>query len=172
MKPYDEFKQISLPCKKSTPIDKDSANNRTRVHQGNLAPKLTSLSAISANPYRKKWIAESAYFIALHRDFVPGYALDDWLQAEQLFKEMLVGKFLEFAWEDGEITLVGLKQLAQAVGVKNTDMLYSKIELIIAIQTACGSMPCFNALPLETCRSDSKCLWKNECKKLTAQWQR
>ena len=28
-------------------------------------------------------IAEAAYFVAERRGFAPGYAMDDWLQAEQ-----------------------------------------------------------------------------------------
>lgn len=33
---------------------------------------------------RERWIAEAAYYIAEKRGFVPGYALEDWLNAEAL----------------------------------------------------------------------------------------
>ena len=32
---------------------------------------------------KQRMIAEAAYFVAETRGFVPGYELDDWLQAEQ-----------------------------------------------------------------------------------------
>ena len=40
-----------------------------------------------ANPLdRERWIAEAAYFLSQRRGFVPGYELQDWLEAEQAFK--------------------------------------------------------------------------------------
>jgi hypothetical protein len=32
---------------------------------------------------KRRMIAEAAYFVAERRGFAPGYAMDDWLQAEQ-----------------------------------------------------------------------------------------
>jgi hypothetical protein len=32
---------------------------------------------------KRRMIAEAAYFVAERRGFAPGYAIDDWLQAEQ-----------------------------------------------------------------------------------------
>jgi hypothetical protein len=38
---------------------------------------------------RHQHIAVAAYFIAEHRDFVPGHELDDWLQAEAVVSNSL-----------------------------------------------------------------------------------
>jgi hypothetical protein len=32
---------------------------------------------------KRRMIAEAAYFVAERRGFAPGYAIEDWLQAEQ-----------------------------------------------------------------------------------------
>ena len=172
MKPADEFDQFLLSDNNVAEPNNNSEEISPSNNQAKGNPEITSFSHMLKNRDRRKWIAESAYFIAEHRGFAPGHALDDWLKAERLFNEMLVHSFFEFSREDGEITVTGLKQLARAVGVKNSDKLYSKIELICAIQTLCNSVPCFKTEPVGKCITKPDCLWESECQKLIAEWQR
>jgi hypothetical protein len=84
---------------------------------------------------------------------------------------MLLICFFNFAREDGEITVTGLQQLARAMGVNNAGKLYSKNELICAIQSVSNSSPCYKAQPPGKCLTRPDCLWESECQKLIAQWQ-
>jgi len=54
------------------------------VHQAKGLKERDCSASGPADPGRRAClIAETAYFLALERHFVPGRELDDWLQAEQ-----------------------------------------------------------------------------------------
>ncbi len=121
---------------------------------------------------RHQWIAEAAYFTAEIRDFEPGKELDDWLEAETAYSEMLITAYLVMQEEDhSPITVVGLKELAYLLGIESTEHLNKKIELIQAIQNATQHHPCFRSEPSIPCEEEV-CQWKTECKKLIAIWYR
>lgn len=124
------------------------------------------------NLTRHQWISDAAYFKAEIRNFAPGRELDDWLAAENDYVRMLVAHYLSIAEEDGVMTIVGLKQLAQAVGAENSDGINLKIELIQAIQNAIDHRPCFRPGPGMVCPKKDDCQWKAECRKLIAEWRR
>jgi hypothetical protein len=171
MKPADEFAQFALPDKNEMKINNPDIG-KPHKNQPSAKLKAQSFSTILKTCQRQLWIAEAAYFIAEGRGFLPGQALDDWLKAEKLYIEMLIDKFFEFAREDGEITMTGLRQLAGAVGVKNPAKLYEKTQLINAIQSACGGEPCFKTQSTGNCERRLECPWEPECQKLIARWQR
>lgn len=118
---------------------------------------------------RHRWIAEAAYFIAETRSFEPGKELDDWLQAEIAYSEMLISTYVAMLAEDGPITIVGLKQLASLIGIENTDRLNTEIELVKAIQNASGHRPCFRSEATSLC-NETDCQWKTECRRLMSVW--
>lgn len=47
------------------------------------------LNQLSDCRFRHKWISESAYYMAEHRNFVPGFDLSDWLNAENEFQALV-----------------------------------------------------------------------------------
>lgn len=171
MKPADEFVQFALPVNNEMKINNPGIGKPHKNHHS-AKSKVQSFSTILKTCQRQLWIAEAAYFIAEGRRFLPGHAMDDWLKAEKFYNEMLIHKFFEFAREDGEITMTGLRQLAGAVGVKNPAKLYEKNQLINAIQSACGGEPCFKAQSAGNCQRRRECPWESECQKLFASWQR
>jgi hypothetical protein len=74
----------------------------------NAAPRIRSMAKVSAagppdHPYvslaprileeRNACIAETAYYIAMHRGFSPGHELEDWLTAENEIDARLTGEF-------------------------------------------------------------------------------
>ena len=48
------------------------------------------------NTSRQDWIATYAYYLAQARGFIPGYTLDDWLEAEHAYDE-LCGLYVSFS---------------------------------------------------------------------------
>ncbi|WP_347989769.1 DUF2934 domain-containing protein [Methylomonas sp. AM2-LC] len=128
--------------------------------------KARSESRLREAAYRELWVSEAAYFLAEHRQFIPGRALDDWLQAEKEFCKMLIQRYLQLAYEDGGVSVIGLQRLATAVGVVNSSGLTQVLDLIHAIQVASKNEPCFYT----ECNQSETCLWKTECKKLIAKW--
>jgi hypothetical protein len=121
------------------------------------------------NTCRQQWIAEAAYYRAEARQFVGGNALEDWLAAEEAFIRVQVARYLTIAEEDGGMTLMGLRQLAESLGVENFAGLELKSELIQAIQAACHHHPCFRSAIYTQC-GEKDCQWRAECKKLIAHW--
>ncbi len=120
---------------------------------------------------RHQWISEAAYFKAETRSFVPGHELDDWLEAERHYSEMLVTTFLSVCNEDGGITKANLRQLAKSIGVEKPENIFQINELVRAIQKATQHRPCFQSEENKSCQN-LDCKWRSECKKLIAEWMR
>jgi hypothetical protein len=135
-----------------------------------LIPSLKQQQTV--NNFRQQWISDAAYYKAAAREFAPGDEVSDWLAAEQDYTEMLVDSFLSVYKEDGVMTIIGLQQLAQAIGIQRPERADSKVKLIRLIQTACRQRPCFRINPGEFCDHKTGCQWCNECQKLVAQWWR
>lgn len=132
--------------------------------------KCRSENRLSDWEFRFQWISEAAYYLAEHRGFAPGMALDDWLMAEKEFITMQILRFQTIAIEDGGMSIKGLQRLAKSLGVKNSDQITSEVDLIQSIQKITGSIPCFNSATNQHCDEVGACLWKAECKKLIASW--
>lgn len=157
-------------CVETKKINKPPINIKS--HQS-LKPSLfKTIEQQIENISRQHWISDAAYYKAQARGFFTGYEINDWLEAEQDFDEMLVDLFLPVFREDGVITIKGLQQLAGAIGVVRPERIGSKLELIRQIQLACNHPPCFRVQPGEFCQDQAKCQWKNECQKLIAEWWR
>ena len=78
------------------------------------------LSTLEKPHNRDLWISEAAYFLAEVRGFEPDKALDNWLEAEISYSEMLIAAYLIRLEEDNEpINIIGLRQLAASIGVEN-----------------------------------------------------
>lgn len=123
------------------------------------------------NVTRHQWISVAAYYRAEARDFAPGRELDDWLAAENDYMRMQIAHFLAVTEEDGAMTISGLQQLAKSVGVENAESINQKIDLIQSIQNAVHDRPCFRA-NLDMVCDEEGCQWRDECKKLVAEWCR
>ncbi|TAK61827.1 DUF2934 domain-containing protein [Methylobacter sp.] len=118
---------------------------------------------------RHQWISEAAYYKALARKFEPGKELTDWLEAEIDYYNMLIDLYISILEEDGEMTVLGLQQLAQFIGIQNPEDILLKTELVGAIQSAAGHTPCFRSKISMLCE-EIKCKWRAECRKLIAVW--
>lgn len=129
------------------------------------------LSAFIKNLNREQWIAEAAYFKALARGFNPHKELDDWLEAEEDYVTMLIELQLHVLEEDGTVSTLGLRQIAQSLGILHPEQLYSEHELIRAIQDASHHRPCFRSASASSCEEEC-CQWKTKCRKLIAIWHR
>lgn len=128
------------------------------------------LSRLANTIDRHLWISEAAYFLAEARGFEPGKALEDWLEAEIDYSEMLITAYIASLKEDNEpITMLSLQQLAFLLGIDGADKFISKAELIRAIQNATKHRTCFRLEDHSLCK-DLECRWKNECRKLIAVW--
>lgn len=123
------------------------------------------------NRQRKQWVSEAAYYKAQARGFEPNKELDDWLAAEQDYLNMLIDLQLNVLEEDGTVSTVGLRQIAESVGVQHHQYMRSEYELIRAIQEASHQNPCFQSDESKTC-DRLECLWRNKCIKLIAIWHR
>ena len=119
---------------------------------------------------RHQWISEAAYFLAEAKSFKIDKTLDNWLEAELAYSEMMIATYLARQKEDNEpINIVGLQQLAASLGIENPEKLISKAKLIHAIQDSMKHRPCFRELDINLCQ-ELECQWKSECRKLTAAW--
>ena len=121
--------------------------------------------------HRQQWIQDAAYFKAEARGFVSGHELDDWLAAEKDYLTMLVNLQLNVLEEDGTITTMGLRQIAESLGIVNPELMRSELELIRAIQNATHHRTCFRSELSHLCEEHS-CHWKPKCKRLIAIWHR
>lgn len=121
--------------------------------------------------HRRQWIEEAAYFRAEARHFEKDHELEDWLAAEQDYLTMLVNLQLNVLEEDGTITTMGLRQIAESLGIDHPELMRSELELIRAIQDATHHRPCFQSEHSTTCQ-EYQCHWKPKCKRLIAIWHR
>jgi hypothetical protein len=121
---------------------------------------------------RHQWISVAAYYKAQDRGFAPGLELDDWLAAEKDYVEMRIAAYHAIVDEDGVMTMVGLRELAKAIGVQTPEHLVLKVDLIRAIQNASRTHPCFQLDPSDLCNENADCQWRKECRKLIAVWKR
>jgi hypothetical protein len=129
------------------------------------------LSAIVKNLNRDKWISEAAYYKALARGFEPHEEVKDWLEAEQDYLYMLVHFQLNVLEEDGTISTMGLRQIAESLGVQNLQEMRFEFELIHAIQEASRHNRCFQSTESKNC-AEISCHWKSKCNRLVAVWHR
>lgn len=123
------------------------------------------------NRHREKWIAEAAYYKAQARGFEPNKDLDDWLAAERDYLTMLINLQLNVLEEDGTVSTVGLRQIAESLGVPHSQYMRSECELIRAIQEASHHNPCFQSDDSKNC-DQLECQWRKKCIKLIAIWHR
>jgi hypothetical protein len=65
---------------------------------------------------------------------------------------------------------VELQQLANSIGIKDVENVYSKPMLVRAIQRQRGEDPCFATDKRYTC--NNFCEWRADCVKLRAVWLR
>lgn len=72
-------KQRSSPGSKRIRRKRSAARNEAAPIESNQSPPSASSVAEAA---RQRMVAEAAYYRSLHRGFVPGRDLDDWLAAE------------------------------------------------------------------------------------------
>ncbi len=120
---------------------------------------------------RQQWISQAAYYKAESRAFAAGHELDDWLEAEKDYINMLVSYYLAIFDEDGGMTKANLQQLAKAVGVESPEVYGDKTRLVQAIQKANHRRSCFRSDSSIRCKKED-CKWKSECQKLIAVWMR
>ncbi len=122
---------------------------------------------------RYQWVSIAAYFRAEQRGFEPGRALDDWLQAEQEFREQLIYQFVLQSREDGEMSLQELQNLAYSLGLEDVSTATSNTEIITAIQRMSNEMPCYHPDEDTPCNNPERyCHWRAECQRLVAVWYR
>jgi hypothetical protein len=129
------------------------------------------LSAFIKSLNREQWIAEAAYYKALARGFDPHKELDDWLEAEQEYLTMLVDLQLNVLEEDGTVSTMGLRQIAESLDVPHPERMRSELELIRAIQDASHHRPCFRSAKAASCE-ELGCQWRAKCRTLIAIWRR
>jgi hypothetical protein len=129
------------------------------------------LSTFIKSLNREQWIAEAAYFKALARGFKPHEELRDWLEAEQDYVTMLIELQLHVLEEDGTVSTLGLRQIAESLGILHPEQLYSELELIRAIQDASHHRPCFRSSRASSCEEEG-CQWRMKCRTLIAIWHR
>ena len=120
---------------------------------------------------RQQWVSEAAYYKAMNRGFGYGGELNDWLVAEQDYLTMLINLQLNVLEEDGRISTMGLRQIAESLGVENPQLLRSEFELIRAIQDASHHRLCFQSQGSTICE-ETNCHWQENCRKIVAIWHR
>lgn len=132
-------------------------------------PAISNQDVLAANT---EWITKSASLKAETRGNFPGFEPDDCLDTDQGNIEQKIQAYLHVSREDGGLTLPGLRNLAESIGIPNPDKAETELELIRLIQQACHSEPCFRNSHDECCHPQSVCLWRGECRKLIAEYQR
>jgi hypothetical protein len=130
------------------------------------------LSAFIKNINRHQWVSDAAYYRAMARGFNPRHELDDWLAAELDYLTMLIDLQLHVLEEDGSITKMGLRQIAESLGVEHPELMHSELMLIRAIQEASHHYPCFRSASSESCKEMADCQWMEKCRKIVAIWHR
>jgi DUF2934 family protein len=156
--------------------NQESSAWKKDLHHGNtykppLQRSTVEKKCVKQSITRQQWISEAAYYKAEAREFTAGQELNDWLEAEKDFIEMVITTYLSVFEEDGGITKANLQQLAKAIGVETPEGFSNKNQLIRAIQKERGQRPCFRSESNILC-DDEDCIWKTECQKLIAVWMR
>jgi len=123
------------------------------------------------NKTRQQWISEVAYYKAEARVFAHGQELNDWLEAEKDYIDMLLSYYLSIFEEDGGMTKANLQQLAKAIGIETPEVYGNKTRLVQAIQKTSHRRSCFRSDSSIVCKKQD-CQWKAECQKLIAVWMR
>lgn len=164
------------PCKQNQGVILNSLpNNRVQHKLAQFGATGTAgvimLSAFIKSLNREQWIAEAAYYKAEARGFEPCKDIDDWLEAEQDYLSMLINLQLNVLEEDGTISVMGLRQIAESLGVQNLQKMRFELELIRAIQEASHHRGCFQSESSYTCE-EVGCHWKSKCRRLVAIWHR
>ena len=118
---------------------------------------------------RHRWISEAAYYRAKARGFEPGKELNDWLEAEIDYAEMLIALYSSILEEDGAMTVISLQQLAGFIGIQNPESMLSETEIVRAIQDAMEHSPCFRSEFKMIC-DEVECKWRVECRKMISAW--
>jgi hypothetical protein len=129
------------------------------------------LSTFIKSLNREQWIAEAAYFKALARGFESNNELRDWLEAEREYSTMLIDLQLHVLEEDGTVSTLGLRQIAESLGILHPEHLYSERDLIRAIQQVSRHKPCFRSAKASSCE-EAGCQWRMKCRALIAIWHR
>jgi hypothetical protein len=153
--------------------DQDYSTQQKNIEADNADNTLPSIEnkCVEQSIARHQWISEAAYFKAEARAFKAGRELNDWLEAEKDYIEMLITDYLSVCKEDGGMTKVSLQQLAKAIGVESPEKITQTIELVRVIQKASQQSSCFQSNHSKSCENKD-CIWKAECQKLIAEWMR
>jgi Protein of unknown function (DUF2934) len=130
------------------------------------------LSTFVKNLNRQQWVSEAAYYKALARGFEPNKELNDWLAAEQDYLTMLIDLQLHVLEEDGTVSTMGLRQIAESLGIDHPELMRSELTLIRAIQEASHHYPCFRTTNSTFCKESVDCQWSEKCRKIIAIWHR
>lgn len=130
------------------------------------------LSTFIKNLNRQQWVSEAAYYKALANGFEPNKELDDWLAAERDYLTMLIDLQLHILEEDGTVSTMGLRQIAESLGVEHPELMRSELTLIRAIQEASHHYPCFRSTNSTFCKEAVDCQWSEKCRKIVAIWHR
>jgi len=80
---------VNTAAKSTTPAKATSGKPATAPRVKKASAKKPASSAVIAHSEAeiRKMIAEAAYFLAEHRDFVSGLEMHDWLTAEQFIRQ-------------------------------------------------------------------------------------
>ncbi len=168
---YD-MRPVYFPTPSQTNMQKASGTAKNAKRKRAIQADPTKTLAQQLGQFSpQQWISDAAYYKAEARGFRPGHERDDWLEAEQEYREMVVQLFLSVFEEDGYITVTGLQQLARAIGVPQPEAVDSKPELVRLIQSICHRQSCFRTAYGENCLHQSNCQWQTDCQKLMADWQ-
>ena len=102
----------------------------------------------------------------------PCFVPDDAPETQSAGNRQLVRAFLLAVHEEGDMTIADLHQLAKALGIPGAASLFSETELVQHIQVACQQPPCFRADTDEFCHDPASCQWREQCRRLVAEWCR
>ncbi len=120
---------------------------------------------------RNQWIAVAAYYLAEKRGFTPGYEVDDWLTAEQEYREQLIYQYILQTKEDGDMSLGELQVLAYSLGLEHLRKAKDKVKIVREIQILTEKLPCFQPGESGLCTNpELECHWRAECQRLVARW--
>jgi hypothetical protein len=152
-------------------LPNNDVKHRLTQFSATVVAEVFMLSAIVKNLNREQWISEAAYYKALAKNFQANQDIDNWLEAEQEYLTMLINLQINVLEEDGTISVMGLRQIAESLGIQNLQQMRLEFELIRAIQEASHHRGCFQSNDSKTC-DETNCHWKSKCKRLVAVWHR
>ncbi len=153
--------------------DQHPSAQQTNIATDNTNDTLPSTKNehLDQNIARHQWISEAAYFKAETRAFKVGRELNDWLEAEKNYIEMLITSCLSVCKEDGGINKASLQLLAKKIGIEHPEDITQTTELVRVIQNTSQQRSCFQSEYSKLCQ-DKDCIWSIECQKLIAEWMR